>query len=81
MENLTIIFFDNGLVTIEGIEYTLTGAENLGNCIHIFLANEINNPVICLIPGQTVINSVTCETVEVILEALGNPVELSLNTL
>ncbi len=74
MENLTTLLFADGLVTIEGDEYTLTGAENLGNCIHILLENELNNPVICLVPGETVINTVTCETVEAILEALGNPI-------
>ena len=71
MVNLT---FENNKLLIDGIEYDVTNYQLVLPGIHIFLYDgNIHNPVIYLIPSDTIINGVQMITNDDIILALNNP--------
>lgn len=66
--------FQNGLASVNGIEYTINGYQSVDSgSIHLFLQNEEHQTTLYMAANTTTINDVDCESVDQILEMLGNP--------
>jgi hypothetical protein len=79
---MTNLLFNSGNLTFENANYTIIGYQYIGNeGIHLFILNETNSMVIYLSVETTKVNNTTFETLTELLTALGNPVEIPIETL
>lgn len=70
--------FQNGLATVNGIEFTINGYQLVDSVsIHLFLQNDEHQTTLYMAANTTTINDVLCESVDQILEMLGNPSEIN----
>jgi hypothetical protein len=71
---MVILFYINGFVIHNEIEYSAIGYQLLGTeGLHIFLQNNEYNTAIYLEINLTMINDVVCTSTDQIIESLGNP--------
>jgi hypothetical protein len=76
------LIYNSGILTFENANYSIIGYQNIGNeGIHLFISNETNSMVIYLSVETTTVNDDTFETLTELLTALGNPVEIPIETL
>jgi hypothetical protein len=76
------LIFNNGILTFENADYTISAYQNLGfDEMHLFIQNEQNSMVIFLDTKTTTVNETSFVTMEEMLIALGNPVEIQFETL
>lgn len=70
--------YQNGLATVNGIEFTINGYQLVDSVsIHLFLHNEEHQTTLYMAANTTTINDVVCESVEEILIMLGNPLVIN----
>jgi hypothetical protein len=76
------LIYNSEILTFQNANYSIIGYQNIDiDSIHLLIINEINSMFICLIVEETTVNGTVFETLSELLAALGNPVELLLNTL
>jgi hypothetical protein len=76
------LIYNSEILTFQNANYSIIGYQNIDiDSIHLLIINEINSMFICLIIQETTVNGAGFETLSELLDALGNPVELLLNTL
>jgi len=76
------LIFNNEILTFENADYTISAYQNLGSDeLHLFIQNEQNSMVIFLDTKMTTVNETSFVSMEEMLIALGNPVEIQFENL
>jgi hypothetical protein len=79
---MTNLLFNSGNLTFENAIYQILGFQPVGpDGLHLFIENENNSIIIFLQFEMTTVNEISFLTMEEMLAALENPIEIPIENL